>query len=131
MKPILHGLEKFEGSGKIEKVPCEKVNVEALIETFESNRDKAKSLDWIQRYEKIAKIYTSLYTTGRIPADVSPSDEVFEMAQEHLDRDIMRIMAQPSHSSGMDYHYEFGRSLGVEQQAAQLKEHLDEDCDFI
>lgn len=131
MKPILHGLEKFEGSGKVEKVPCEKVNVEALIETFESNKDKAIPKDWMMRYEKIAAIYKTLYTTGEVPNGISSDDEIFEMAQECLGQDITRIMERPMYTSGRDFHYEFGRSLGVEQQASQLKEYLDEDCDFI
>lgn len=134
MQPTLHGLEQIQKNNVvIEKIPTDKVNVTALIDTFETNMDKAKNHDFMTRYATIAAIYHELFTTGDV-SDATTEElsfELIEITSEHIDGEIEEYMKKPAVSSGDNYYYEYARSFGVEQQASQLKEHLDSECDFI
>lgn len=131
MKVKLHGIQDL--TTVVEKVPTEKVNVANLITTFEANLDKSMPMDWLIRYGKISKIYKVLFTQGELPKSMLDeySGEILEIAYEHINEDLQDVMDKASSSSGRDYYYEFGRSLGVEQQASVLKEFIDEESDFI
>ncbi len=132
MKPTLHGINQLSNV-IVTRIPSDKINVNALIETFESNQDKATPTEWLQQYDEIASIYKILFTEGELPQEMidKTSHEVLEMACEHISHDLEELIEEPTTSNGRDYYYEFGRSLGVEEQASKLKEHLAEDCDFV
>ncbi|MES9681652.1 hypothetical protein ABWK22_01725 [Gottfriedia acidiceleris] len=132
MKPTLHGFDEV-CDVIVTRIPSEKINVNALIDTFHNNLDKVTPSDWIERYGKISTVYKTLFTNGELPEEMleSTSHEILEMAAEHIADDLEELANKPRQSNGRDYYYEFGRSLGVEKQASELKEHISEDCDFI
>lgn len=132
MKPTLYGIDQIS-SVIVTRIPSEKINVDALIETFENNLDKATPADWLRQYGDISSIYKVLFTEGELPQEMLDTmpPETLEIACENIEEDLEELIARPTNSSGRDYYYEFGRSLGVELQASRLKEHLSEDCDFI
>ncbi|MFE4029242.1 hypothetical protein ACFX4N_24095 [Priestia sp. YIM B13551] len=132
MKPILHGLDQLKISG-VERVPTEKVNVKSLIDTLEANYDKKVPEDWMNEYYQIAEIYKVLFSKGFLPDEMMNRYEtqILQYAYENIDEDLEDTVNGPHASTGRDYYYEFGRSLGVEKQASVLKEHLDEESDFI
>lgn len=132
MKPTLHGIDQINNV-IVTRVPSDKINVDALIQTFESNMDKSLTTEWLKEYHKISSIYKVLFTNGELPDEMlkNTSYEILEMAAENITHDLDEIVEKPTYSSGRDYYYEFGRSIGVEQQASRLKEHIDEECDFI
>ncbi|MEK1828816.1 hypothetical protein AAAC51_06605 [Priestia megaterium] len=86
------------------------------------------------RHEEITALYHILFSEGDLPPEVlnNTSYEVLQYAYENMDgEDLQDLMQGASSSSGTNYFYEFGRSLGVEVQASRLKEYIDEEHDFI
>ncbi|MEX3713458.1 hypothetical protein ABFV99_13735 [Cytobacillus horneckiae] len=132
MHPRIYGIETLNHQVII-KTPSDKVNVDSLIKTFESNLDKAASKDWLDKYNEIFPIYKTIFTYGELPEAMLEgiSYELLEMAEENISQELYVLIDKPQASTGKDYYYEFARSLGVESQAANLNEYLDEDCDFI
>ena len=133
MKPIFHGLDQLRGSEVIVKVPCERIDLDSLIQTFENNLDKRLPEDWLGNYKQIAPLYHHLYADGEIPVELvyDMDDSIVEMATECIDDDLEDILFEAATSSGRNYHYEYCRSVGAEQMASNLTEFIDEDCDFI
>lgn len=133
MKPILHGLTHLHGVTVETKILTEKINLEGLIRTLEHNQDKALPEDWLVNYQQIAPIYKTIYTEGEIPEeDLEGIDTVIlEMASECVDEDVEDILFNAELTSGRNYHYEFCRSIGVEEMASRLTEYIDDECDFI
>lgn len=68
MKPTLHGINQLSNV-IVTRIPSDKINVNALIETFESNQDKATPTEWLQQYDEIASIYKILFTEGELPQE--------------------------------------------------------------
>ncbi|UOE58154.1 hypothetical protein [Cytobacillus oceanisediminis] len=132
MRPTLHGINRLSNV-TVEKVLTEKINIQGLINTLEANRDKAIPEDWSQHFQVISTVYTHMFTDGELPPDLVRGLDYsyLEMAQEGLDHELDILMAGPKQMDGRIYYYEYARSLAVEKQASELKEHLDEDSDFI
>ena len=130
MKPIFYGINE-RNEDQFIKVPCEKVNIEKLLCTFENNLDKAVPEEWLNIYPKVTSIYKTLYTTGSLPDDLEIEDIYLEYAEEDIMNDIEEILAKPRYTGQLNYHYEYIRSLAMDMQASRLKEYLDEECDFI
>lgn len=133
MKPILHGLDRLKGNEVEVKIPCERIKLESLIQTFEDNLDKRLREDWLANYSEIAPLYRHLYAEGEIPTELimDMDDTIVEMATECIEDDIENMLFEATLTSGRNYHYEYCRSIGTEQMAANLTEYIDEDCDFI
>lgn len=132
MKPILHGLDRLIAS-QTTRVPTDVIDVPALVATFERNIDRQIPDEWTTRYKEISDIYKELFTKGELSQETLDRVpfETLEIAHEHISRDLSILLDTPQPTSGRDYYYEFARSLSVEKAAANMKEHLDEECDFI
>ncbi len=132
MGPILHGLDQTSNVTTV-KVPTDKINLEGLLNTFESNLDKRLPEEWLTNYREISSIYKLLFTYGELPEDVLMNTDytILEMAAENIESELEDVINAPGHTSGRDFYYEFARSIGVEKKAAMLKEAIDEDCDFV
>lgn len=132
MKPTYYGVQKLIAS-QTTKVPTEEINVPALIETFENNQDKQLPADWLELYGRIEKIYTELFTKGGLSQETldNTSFEVLQFAHENIDDNFDEFDVKPQPSDGRNYYYEYARSFGSEMSGAKMKQHLDEECDFI
>lgn len=132
LKAKMHGMSSIANNEV--KVQSEKLNLVGLIATFEANLDKQPQKDWMVQHEEITALYNILFSEGDLPPEVlnNTSYEVLQYAYENMDgEDLQDLMREASSSSGTNYFYEYGRSLGVEVQASRLKEYIDEEHDFI
>lgn len=132
MKPTLHGLEQMKVSTTV-KVPAEKINYDNLINTLESNQDKAIPEEWLEYYQLVSTIYKELYTKGKISNQLleqMPYD-VLEMAADSIEDELDAYFFVARSNHGRDYFYEFSRSIGMDMQGSKLKERISDECDFI
>lgn len=132
MKPVLHGVNQLSNV-KVEMIPTDKVNVTGLINMFEANLDKQIPKDWSQLYQTISTIYRLMFFKASLPEQLikETSYDIFEMASECLNEELETLIETPRQITGQNFYYEFARSLAVENQALEMKEYLDEECDFI
>lgn len=136
MKPTYYGCCPNKEGFKTELMPTQEINIprlEKALEKFLIDTTRILSADKITHYTDCVDAYRTLFKHGCIPIeqldDFSPV--TLEIAKECVDEEMDEYIKGPATTSGINYFYEYCRSLAVAEQVSALNEFLDEESDFI